>query len=122
MYLCLTGCSPQHEERRWRSRGIATSPYSATLTETDYNHGESNAYQLRVDASAHGDDGWFFVDDLATDLITSPKPDVRWASPNDLIVSVHTAKIEGQTRRRFGNHGRPLGSLTVRYLPDQPDQ
>ena len=55
--LFLMGCSPEHEEQRWRSRGATTSPYSATLTKTDYNKGESNAYQLRVDADAHGDGG-----------------------------------------------------------------
>lgn len=75
-----------------------------------------------MDAAPLGDNGWFFVDDLNTGLIISPKPDMRWTSPTDLLVTVHTTEIDGQTRRRFGGGGRPTGSLTIQYVADQPKQ
>ncbi|MGR6327721.1 hypothetical protein ACU5AX_01510 [Sphingomonas sp. XXL09] len=119
--LCLVACV-QQSERKWTTHAASPSPYSATLIETDYNNGESNALRVRVDAAPHGDNGWFFVEDLSTGLITSPQPDMRWISPNDLLVTVHTAEIEGQTRRRFAGQGRPSGSLTIRYIADQKPQ
>jgi hypothetical protein len=119
--LCLIACV-QRSERKWTSRPALPSPYSATLFETNYNNGESNALRIRFDAAPREDNGWFFVDDLNTGLIVSPKPEMRWTSPNDLLVTVHTAEIDGQTRRRFAGHGRPPGSLTIRYVADQPRQ
>lgn len=121
--LGLSACSgPQHVERKWISRPAQKSAFAAMLIEDDYNAGESNEYHLRVDAVPAGDDGWFFKDDLHTGLIISPKPDLRWTSPTDLLVTVHTAEIDGQTRRRFGGNRHPAGSLTVRYIADQPKQ
>jgi hypothetical protein len=117
--LCLTACA-QKSERKWTSHPSSPSPYSATLIETDYNDGESNALRIRVDAAPRQDDGWFLIEDLNTGLVLSPKPDMRWTSPNDLIVTVHSAEIKGQTRRHFTGHGRPSGSLTIRYVVDQP--
>ncbi len=119
--LGLMGCS-NHTEKKWASRATGVSPYSATLIEESYNNGESNSYRVRLDTARRNDDGWFFVEDLDTDLIISPKPVLQWTSTNDLLVTVHTAEIEGQTQRRFGGDGRPVGSLIVRYLADQPKQ
>lgn len=121
--LVVSACSgPQPVERKWVSRPAQKSAYSAVLTEDTYNEGESNQYHLRLDAAPAGDDGWFFKNDLDTGLIVSPKPDVRWTSPTDLLVTVHTAEIEGQTRRALGGNRHPVGSLTVHYVADQPEQ
>lgn len=118
--VCLAGCA-EHHDRKWFSYSEGASTYSATLTERDYNQGESNAFKIRIDAAPLNDDGWFFVEDLHTGMINSEKPDLHWTSPNDIMVVVHTAKIEGQTRRLFGGGARPAGSLTIRYLADQTE-
>lgn len=116
----LSACSaPQPVERKWISRPTQKSAYSATLIKDTYNDGESNQYHLRMDAAPACDDGWFFKDNLDTGLIISPKPDLRWTSPTDLLVTVHTGEIEGQTRRSLGRNGHPAGSLTIRYIADQ---
>ncbi len=121
--LVVSACSgPQPVERKWISRPVQKSAYSAMLIEDTYNAGESNEYHLRLDAAPAGDDGWFFRNDLDTGLIISPKPDLRWTSPTDLLVTVHTAEIEGQIRRALGGNRHPVGSLTVRYIADQPKQ
>ncbi len=119
--LLLPRCS-QHSETKTLVPPPGRSPYGATLLTDSYNDGESNAFRLRLDAAPHGDDGWFFIEDLKTDLTATPNPEVKWTSPNDLIVTVHTAKIDGQTRRRFGGRSRPDGSLIIRYIGDQPVQ
>ncbi len=112
----------QQTERTWTSQAPSPSPYSATLVETDYNNGESNALRVRLDMVPQGSNGWFFVEDLKTGLITSPKPEMTWSSPYDLLITVHTAEIKGLTRRRFCAYGWPSGSLTIRYVADQPTQ
>ena len=125
IFLCLLGCSDvEHTEKKWASRPKPPSPYSATLTEESYRFtlGASDAYEIRIDAAPHNDDGWFFRKDLDTDLAEAPKPELRWTTANDLLVTVHTAQIDGQWRRRFGGDGRPTGSLIVQYVPDQPKQ
>jgi hypothetical protein len=106
------------------SRPAIPSPYSATLIEESdrFTLGSSDVYKVRIDATPRNDDGWFFRENLDTDLGETPKPELQWLSPNDLLITVHTAQIEGQRRRRFGGDGRPAGSLTVRYLADQPKQ
>jgi len=116
--FCLSACV-QQSEQKWSSHADAPSPYSATLIETDYNNGESNEFQIRIDAAPNK---WFFVEELNSGLIISPKPYLQWTSPNDLLVTVHTAQIDGQTRRRLGGYGTPPGSLTIRYVADQPRQ
>jgi len=119
--MLLPGCA-KHTETKTPIAAPARSPYSATLLTDSYNDGESNEFRLRLDAAPKGDDGWFFIEELKTDLATMPNPEVMWTSPNDLSVTVHTAKIDGQTRRRFGGHGRPDGSLIIKYVGDQPEQ
>ncbi|MGY2737340.1 hypothetical protein [Sphingomonas sp. UYP23] len=121
--LVVSACSELRPvERKWMSRPAQKSAYSAMLIEDTYNAGESNEYHLRLDTAPAGDDGWFFKDDLDTGLIISPKPGLRWTSPTDLLVTVHTAEIEGKTRQALGGNHHPVGSLTVRYIADQPKQ
>ena len=112
--------SPQHNRENWNSTPAEASPNRATLTEDEYNLGESNQFSLRIDAQpANGDNGWFYEGPLeAGGAIHSPKPQLVWTSPTDLLVSVHTAELEGQTVRRFGGRGRPRGSVTIRYIAD----
>jgi hypothetical protein len=123
--LCLVGCSDaEHTEAKWASRPNAPSPYSAILIEESdrFALGGSDVYKIRIDAAPHNDDGWFFRESLDTDLAETPTPELRWITANDLLVTVHTGQIDGLRRRRFGGDGRPVGSLTVRYLADQPKQ
>ena len=123
--VCLTGCggpTPAHTGKRiFHPPGA--SPYTATLIEKQY--WMNTLFDVRIDAAdpKHGtgpeDRGWYFVEDLHNDDDTYPAPDVRWASPTELLVTMHTARIEGQVRRRFGGEdGLPLGSITVRYVRD----
>lgn len=123
--VCCSSCaiaSPQHSRQSWKSSSASTSPYRATLTEDEYNLGESNQFSLRIDAQrANGDDGWFYEGPLeAGGAIHSPRPQLVWTSATDLLVTVHTAELEGQTIRRFGGSGRPKGSVTIRYIADGP--
>ena len=120
--LAVAACSPEHEKSSWQSRPPKPSPYRATLIEDAYNHGESNEFSLRIDAApSNGDNGWFYEGPLdAGGAIHSPKPQLVWTSPTDLLVTVHTAKLEGQTVRRFGDNGRPSGSVTIRYVAEGP--
>jgi hypothetical protein len=123
--LCLLGCSDaEHTETKWVSRPNAPSPYSATLIEESdrFALGAVDVYHIRIDAAPRNDDGWFFRQNLETDLGEPPKPELRWTSASDLFVTLHTAQMDGQWRRGFGGDGRPIGSLTVRYLADQPKQ
>lgn len=118
--LSVAACSPQHEKTSWQSRPSPTSLFRATLTEDAYNYGESNEFSLRIDASpSKSDNGWFFVGPLETGgRIHSPKPQLSWTSPADLLVTVHTGELTGQTIRRFGGNGRPSGSVTFQYIAD----
>ena len=123
IFLCLLGCSDtEHTETKWVSRPNAPSPYNATLIhESDrFALGGSDTYQIRIDAAPRNDNGWFFRENLDTDLAETPKPELRWSTANDLMVTVHTAHVDGQRRRRFGGDGRPEGSLIVQYIADQP--
>ncbi|WP_308514363.1 hypothetical protein [Sphingomonas flavescens] len=114
--------SPQHVQQSWHLRPTAKSPYRATLTEDTYNFGESNRFSLRIDASpSNGDNGWFYEGPLeAGGAVHAPKPELVWTSSTDLLVTVHTAELEGKTVRRFGGNGRPRGSVTIRYIPHGP--
>lgn len=114
--------SPQHDRRSWPSSYGSSSPYRATLTEDEYNFGESNEFSLRIDAQrSDGDNGWFFVVSLDAGGAThSPKPQLVWTTATDLLVTVHTADLEGQTIRKFGGKNRSRGSVTVRYIAYGP--
>ena len=122
--LCSTAAiaSPQHNRESWVSIPASKSPYRATLTEDAYSLGESNQFSLRIDAQpTNGFNGWFYEGPLdAGGAIHSPRPQLVWTSPTDLLVTVHTAELEGQTIRRFGGDGRPRGSVTIRYIADGP--
>ena len=125
LLLCCSSvacASPQHKQESWQSRPASTSPYRATLTEDEYNFEESNQFTLRIDAEPlRGDNGWFYEGPLeAGGAMHSPKPQLLWTSPTDLLVTVHTAALDGQTVRRFGGNGRPKGSVTIRYIADGP--
>ncbi|WP_294338910.1 hypothetical protein [uncultured Sphingomonas sp.] len=120
-WLSLTACAQQSENRR-TFRPPYPSPYTATIIETSYNFGESNSFKLRLDAASTATGGWFFVTDLATGMMYSPPPEVRWTSATDLLVVVRTATIKGEIIRSFGYVGEPAGKLTMRYIADQrPD-
>ncbi|PXA85443.1 hypothetical protein DMC47_37560 [Nostoc sp. 3335mG] len=125
IFLCLSGCSDaEHTETKWASRPKVPSPYSAMLIEESdrFALGGSDTYHIRLDAAPRNDDGWFFRENLDTDLAEGPKPELSWPTANDLLVTIHTAQIDGQRRRRFGGDGRPEGSLVIRYVADQPKQ
>lgn len=120
--VSFAACSPEHEKTSWESRPWGPSPYRAMLIEDAYNHRESNEFSLRMDAApANGDNGWFYIDPLAAGgRILSPRPQLTWTSPTNLLVTVHTGELEGQTVGHFGGDGRPVGSETVRYIADGP--
>ena len=118
--LCVAGC--HHERTSWQSHPAKPSPYKATLTEDSYNYGDTNQFSLRIDAAAgKGGEGYFFTGPLdAGGAMSSPRPQLIWTSPTDLLVTVHTAELEGQTVRQLGDFGQPRGSLTIRYVADAP--
>lgn len=118
--LSIAACSPEHEKTSWQSRPMKASPYRATLIEDAYNHRETNEFSIRIDAAAvKGTDGYFFVQPLDTGgHLLSPRPQLTWTSPTDLVVTVHTGQLDGQVVRQLGGFGEPSGSLTIHYIAD----
>lgn len=120
--LALAGCGPNVETRSWVSQPFRGAPYTATLTGKTFNWGESASYTLQLDAApAGGDRGWGFRQDVDSGgAIRAVRPRLKWTSPTDLLVVVHTDRLSGTTVRRLNDLHRPAGSLTYRYIADQP--